>query len=154
MRSWAPRRFARYCDGTVSPVDRSAEILRAAASKNPPSDRLRYVRSDVVDIPPTGDYDIAVCYSCFPHFPDPVASLKALAGAVRAGGRVAVAHSDSRDRINQVHREGGELIDHDYLPEMDVMRDLFEGQGLEPVFVRDDRDYYIIIGTRSRRDLL
>ena len=143
-----PFYLRRLDTGRVMALDFSERMIKVAMSKNPPSEKLAYRISDVCDLPPTASYDVAVCYSCFPHFPDPVKALGSIAGALKTGGRLVIAHSSSKEHINNVHRCGGEAISNDYLPNMSIMTELFEEQGLETIFSRDDQDYYIIIGKK------
>ena len=142
-----PHYLERLPYGHVTAVDFSEEMIRVASSKYPPSDRLDYLVSDVCALEPSGSYDAAVCYSCFPHFPDPVRAIRALAGTLVRGGKLAIAHSSSREFINGVHREGGKEISRDFLPDADIMSELFSQEGVETSFSRDDDDYYILIGT-------
>ncbi len=145
-----PYYLERIGSGKVTAVDFSPRMIEEASGKYPPSERLEYLVSDVCCLEPSGSFDLAVCYSCFPHFPDPRKAISSLAGTLRTGGRLVIAHSSSKDHINDVHRCGGEEISNDYLPDADVMAELFAEQGLETVFSRDDEDYYIVIGRKGR----
>ncbi len=145
-----PYYLARLMEGKVTALDFSEGMILKAQSKYPGSDRLEYIVKDVCSLGPAPSYDLIVCYSCFPHFPDPRRALSAIAGALRCGGRLAIAHSSSRDFINQVHTRGGEEISKDFLPKACIMRELLSEQGMETVFSRDDPDYYIVIGKKNR----
>ena len=144
-----PYYLERLSNGHVTAVDFSEAMIRRATSKYPPSDRLDYMVSDVCSLSATSSYDVAVCYSCFPHFPNPVSAIHALSGTLRRGGRLMIAHSSSRTFINDVHREGGKEISKDFLPDADIMSELLMEEGLRTVFSRDDEDYYIIIGLKD-----
>ena len=141
-----PHYLRRLTSGSVTAVDFSERMIECASAKNPPSERLSYLVSDVCALPPSHGFDLAVCYSCFPHFPDPRKAIRSLAGTLAPGGRLVIAHSDSKEFINHVHTNGGEEISTDYLPDALIMSELFEEQGLETVFSRDDSEYYIVIG--------
>jgi ubiquinone/menaquinone biosynthesis C-methylase UbiE len=143
-----PYYLQRLRNGTVTALDFSEEMIRKASLKYPRSERLEYVVSDVCDLEPSYSYDLIVCYSCFPHFPDPRKALKAMTGALKNGGRLAIAHSSSKEFINQVHRDGGEEISKDFLPNAEIMSELYREQGIETVFSRDDSDYYVVIGKK------
>lgn len=144
-----PYYLASLKEGRVTAVDYSERMVRRASSKYPPSLRLRYVVSDVCDLPGTGIYDVAVCYSCFPHFPDPLKALGSISGALKEGGRLMIAHSSSKEHINNVHSHGGEEISNDYLPEIDIMSEMLSEKGIETEFARDNQEYYIIIGRKN-----
>ncbi len=145
-----PYYLERIPAGHVTAVDFSEAMIEQAALKNPPSDQLDYKVSDVCDLEPNGDFDVVVCYSCFPHFPDPRAALRSMSGVLRKGGRLMIAHSSSKDFINDVHRHGGEEISKDFLPPAEIMTELLDEQGLRSVFARDDEKYYIVIAEKVR----
>jgi len=143
-----PYYLERLPEGRITALDFSPWMILRASLKYPPSDRLEYVTEDVCDLEPTGSYDLIVCYSCFPHFPDPRRALKAMSGALKEGGRLAIAHSSSKEFINHVHSSGGEEISRDFLPDAKIMSELFAEQGIDTVFSRDDDDYCIVIGSK------
>lgn len=135
--------------GHVTAIDYSERMISVARSKMPESDRLSYRVQDLYSLNEKECYDRVVCYSCFPHFPDPVEAIAVLTRALRPGGLLCIAHSSSKEHINHVHREGGEVISNDYLPPADLMSRMFSEAGLETVFSRDDDDYYVVIGRKS-----
>ena len=134
--------------GHVVAVDYSENMISVARSKNPESDVLSYEVRDIYSIEDRDRYDRIVCYSCFPHFPDPMEAIHILSHALVRGGTLTIAHSSSKDHINKVHNSGGEEICNDYLPDLDVMEEMFSANDLDVIFTRDDEDYYIVIGVR------
>ncbi len=137
-------------EGKVIAIDYSERMIEVARSKFPESDRLEFRVLDIYAMDEAEAYDRIVCYSCFPHFPDPVRAIGVLSGALKLGGTFCIAHSSSREHINAIHQHGGELISNDYLPTMDIMAEMFSDAGLELEFSRDDAEYYIAIGRRVR----
>ncbi len=135
--------------GHVTAVDYSAKMIDRAACKYPPSDRLSYVVSDVCDLNPGPRYDIAVCYSCFPHFPDPVKAARTISATLRDGGTLWIAHSASKDDINHVHKSAGAEVCRDYLPDAEIMEEILSSCGLRTVFSEDDAEYYIVGGKKT-----
>ena len=134
--------------GSVTCLDYSERMIEVARSKHPESGILSYRVMDLYDLRESEVYDRVVCYSCFPHFPDPLEAVKVLTRSLRHGGLFCIAHSDSARFIYGVHRDGGEEIHTDYLPEMGLMEEILSICGLETVFVRDDDDYYMAVGRR------
>lgn len=145
-----PQYLSRISGGHITAVDYSQKMIDVARSKFPESEKLEYRVEDIYDLDDDGKYDIAVCYSCFPHFPDPMKAIDVISKTVRPGGTFVIAHSSSKEHINNVHTNGGERICRDYLPDMDVMKELFSECGLEVTFEEDDAEYYIIKGRRYR----
>ena len=143
-----PGYLSRIVDGHVNAIDYSENMIAVARSKYPESEKLSYTVGDIYKLKERDVYDRVVCYSCFPHFPDPMEAIHILSHALKKGGTLTVAHSSSKDHINKVHSTGGEEICNDYLPELDVMSEMFSAHNLDIVFTRDDEDYYIVIGKK------
>ena len=143
-----PYYLERIGTGHVTAVDFSENMIAVARTKYPESGRLTYRVMDIYDMKDTAVYDKVVCYSCFPHFPDPMRAMEVLSRSLRKGGTVCIAHSSSKEHINHVHETGGSEICTDYLPEMDVMCEIFHVNDLEVTFTRDDDEFYIVIGRK------
>ncbi|MGD6851003.1 MAG: class I SAM-dependent methyltransferase [Candidatus Bathyarchaeia archaeon] len=144
--------YEKYlADGYVVAVDYSEKMIEVAQSKYPLKDhpRVKFLVADVTDLKYDGEFDLVVCYSCFPHFIDKSAALKILARALKKGGRLAVAHSDSAKKINGVHMSGGVEICNDFLPSMENLKQLMKENGLTVTFERDDQNYFICIAKKA-----
>ena len=137
-------------DGRIVCVDYAENMIAIAKSKHP-VDRfpnVAFIVSDVNDLAMEGDFDAILCYSCFPHFIDQESTLQHLAIGLRKGGRLMVAHSQSRADINKVHMESGEVVEKDYLPAMEELRGMMERAGLAVASSVDNDDMFYIIGIR------
>lgn len=134
-------------NGRVVAVDYSEKMIAIARSKYPEEVHplISYRVSDVYELTYDNEFDLVVCYSCFPHFVDQPLALKILSKALRKGGRLVVAHSDSARKINGVHITGGVEIENDFLPTMEILKHMMEERGLTVTFERDDEDYFICI---------
>jgi ubiquinone/menaquinone biosynthesis C-methylase UbiE len=137
-------------DGRVVAVDYSEKMIEVARSKYPEKEHpmVSYVVSDVYELKYDADFDVVVCYSCFPHFVDQPLALKILSKALKKGGRLVVAHSDSAKTINGVHMNGGVEIGNDFLPSMELLKQMMKESGLAVTFERDDEDYFICIAIK------
>lgn len=137
-------------DGSVVAVDYSEKMIEIARSKYPEKDHpmISYIVSDVYDLKYDAEFDLVVCYSCFPHFVDRPLAIKILSRALRKGGRLAVAHSDSAENINKVHMNGGVEIKNDFLPSMELLKRMMKESGLTATFERDDESYFICLARK------
>ncbi len=137
-------------DGKVVAVDYSENMIELARSKYSEKNHqaISYLVSDVYELNYDSEFDLVVCYSCFPHFVDQPLALNILTKALRRGGRLVVAHSDSAKKINGVHMSGGVEIENDFLPNMDLLKKMMRQSGLEVTFERDDEDYFICIAKK------
>jgi ubiquinone/menaquinone biosynthesis C-methylase UbiE len=138
-------------DGSVVAVDYSKKMIEIARSKYPKDAHpmVSFIVSDVYDLKYDSKFDLVVCYSSFPHFIDQPLAIKILSKALRKGGRLVVAHSDSRRKINGIHINGGIEIANDFLPCMEVLKHMMEKSRLAVTFERDDESYFICLATKA-----
>jgi demethylmenaquinone methyltransferase/2-methoxy-6-polyprenyl-1,4-benzoquinol methylase len=138
-------------NGSVVAVDYSEKMIEMARSKYPEREHphVSYLVSDLYDLDFDSDFDLVVCYSCFPHFVDQPLAIDICSRALKEGGRLAVAHSDSAKKINSVHMEGGVEISNDFLPSMERLKKMMTDRGLAIKFERDDDTYFICIASKN-----
>jgi demethylmenaquinone methyltransferase/2-methoxy-6-polyprenyl-1,4-benzoquinol methylase len=144
--------YERYLvDGCVVAIDYSDKMIDVARLKYPEKEHtlISYRVSDVYELTYQGDFDLVVCYSCFPHFVNQPLAVEVLSKALRRGRRIVVAHSDSARTINGVHMNGGMEIGNDFLPSMQRLKQMMNDSGLTVAFERDDEDYFICIGRKD-----
>ena len=139
--------------GHVVEVDYSEKMIEVARSKYPEKEhpKISYLVSDVYDLKYDADFDIVVCYSCFPHFADPPLAIKILSRALKKGGCLAVAHSDSAKKINGTHMNSGVEVGNDLLPRMELLKQMMKENGLEVTFERNDENYFICIACKPSK---
>jgi len=143
--------YERYLvDGSVVAADYSEKMIEVARSKYPRKDHpmISYLVSDVYELKYYADFDLVVCYSCLPHFVDKPLAIKILSRTLMKGGRLAVAHSDSAEKINGVHMNGGVEIKNDFLPSMKQLKQIMKKNGLTVAFERDDESYFICVARK------
>jgi ubiquinone/menaquinone biosynthesis C-methylase UbiE len=144
--------YEKYlADGSVVAMDYSEKMIDAARLKYPEKThpKIAYRVSDVYELKYDAEFDLVVCYSCFPHFVDQPLAIKILSKALKQGGRIAVAHSDSADKINGVHMNGGVAVKNDFLPSMENLKQMMKDNGLTVTFERDDNNYFICIAKKA-----
>ncbi len=111
--------YERYLvNGSVVAVDYSEKMIEEARLKYPENKHplISYLVKDIYELNFDADFDLVVCYSCFPHFVDQLLALKIFSKSLRKGGRLMVAHSDSAKKINGVHMNGFMEVGNDFLP--------------------------------------
>lgn len=137
-------------EGNVVAIDYSEKMISIARSKYPEKHHpeISFLVSDLYDLKYCEEFDLVMCYSCFPHFVDKPLALQILSKALKKGGRLVVAHSDSADRINNVHMNTGAEVKNDFLPGMEQLKQMMEENGLTVTFTRDDESYFICIARK------
>lgn len=128
---------------SVTGIDISTEMAKIAASKFPES---TVICGDVEDTKFDKTFDAIMVYNAFPHFPDPEKLIRILAGLVKPGGRLSVAHSMSRDQLLQHHAGRASKVSIDLLHEKELAA-LFAPYFDVDVIISNDRMYQVA-GTR------
>jgi len=125
-------------------------MLAVARAKYPPAENpdIRFVVRDVAEMASDREFDAILCYSCFPHFRDRPAAVGILAAALKAGGRLVVAHSQSRRAINDLHREAGGVLREDHLPTVAEITAMMESAGLRVTGSVDDDGLFAVRAVR------
>ncbi len=134
--------------GRVFALDFAELMLRRARSKNP-GDNANYLLADIGYIPATpGSFDVVVCYSSFPHFPDKPQALSEIHRVMRRGGRLLICHTSSRKDINRTHRKIPS-VNNDLLPTEKQMRRILAAAGFCEISIEDGSESYLASATRS-----
>jgi demethylmenaquinone methyltransferase/2-methoxy-6-polyprenyl-1,4-benzoquinol methylase len=82
-------------------ADLSDRMIEKARSKFSDG-RLRLTASDCFEIHESG-FDTILIYNAYPHFPDKARLAEHMAGMLKTGGRLMIAHGESRATINGRH---------------------------------------------------
>lgn len=79
-----------------------AENMIARAREKYAGTTARFLRCNFYDF--SGEsFDAVILHNAYPHFENKERLVTCLAGVLRPGGRLVVAHSMGRERLNQVH---------------------------------------------------
>ncbi len=102
---------------SVTGIDISPEMAKIAERKFP---QVTVICGDVEETGFLKQFDCVMVYNALPHFPNPEKLIEILAGLVKKGGRLSVAHGMSRAALHRHHavRAGNvsiELISEDAL---------------------------------------
>lgn len=135
-------------DGEITAIDVSEKMLEVAQRKYS-YNNVTFVCGDVLDSGLQSEYfDFVVCYSVFPHFDDKQSAIGVISKYLKKGGKFAVCHSQSREAINNLHRNASEAVAEDNLPEIKIISDYFENVGLAPVLEIDNKDMFMIVAEK------
>lgn len=137
--------------GTITACDFSEKMIDVASSKFPNDTcaKIKFIVSDVYDLAYCSSFDVVMCYSCFPHFKDKKRALSILNNTLKPHGRLVIAHSNSRDEINNVHMNSGHEICHDMLPSLVDVKKMIKNVGCTVTFERDDEKFFILIAKKE-----
>ena len=89
---------------SVTAVDSAPEMVKIAGSKYP-GENITVLCGDVETMEFDRQFDCVMVYNAFPHFPEPARLIETLAGLLKPGGTLTIAHGMSRAAIDH-HHEG------------------------------------------------
>ncbi len=116
--------YIRRGAASVTGIDISPNMIKIAQGKfSYPN--VRFICADIEDAELDEFYDCAVVYNAFPHFPDPAALVRGLAGRLKTGGTLTVAHGMSRHKIDAHHSGAASKVSAGLMHE-DALEKLFE----------------------------
>lgn len=95
-----------------------------------------------------GEFDLAFCFNAFPHFCDRRAALTAIHARLKPGGKLVIAHSIPRARVNEIHRSAGGAVAGDLLPPPQELAALLAECGFAVSEVDDGPEWFFVEGKR------
>lgn len=112
---------------TVTGIDISHEMARLAAEKHASIENIRVICGDVEETRFDKQFDSVMVYNALPHFPDPERLIATLASLLKAGGRLTIAHSASREQIDNHHSGAASRVSNGlmYADELKALFDPF-----------------------------
>lgn len=126
---------------SVTAIDLSPEMVRIAAEKYPGS-CITVLEGDVEETDFNKRFDAIMVYNAFPHFPEPARLISVLAGLLKPGGRLSVAHGMSRAAIDRHHSTGAHRVSNGLMSETDLAA-LFSQKLTVDVIVSTDEMYQV-----------
>ncbi|GAH70896.1 unnamed protein product, partial [marine sediment metagenome] len=127
-------------DARIIGLDIAERMLARARAKGF-NGNIDYLCADVTNIPLRNEiFDIVLCYSSFPHFPDKSRALAEMNRVIKRGGRLLICHTSSRAKINERHRQIS-AVENDILPDKDEMQSLLSSTGFVNIKIDDSESY-------------
>ena len=128
----------------VTAIDISPEMAKIAAGKFP---QVKVLCGDVEETAFDRKFDVVMVYNAFPHFPDPAHLIEVLAGLVKPGGKLSVAHGMSRAALTHHHSGKASTVSIDLLPENQLAALL--APYFDVTVVISDERMYQVVGVRK-----
>lgn len=136
----------RYEDrALITELDFAEKMIEFSRKKHGLADNIEYIVGDIYDYPlPEKNYDLIICYSVFPHFSDKKGLLNRCQELLNDEGRLLIFHSQSRQVINNLHKEAGKEVRSDNLPPAAEVVVEAVDIGYDLLRARDDRRNYLL----------
>ena len=127
---------------SVTGIDISPEMARIASEKFAGESRIRILCGDVEEAAFDRKFDRIVVYNAFPHFPDPRRLIAILAGLLKDGGRLTIAHGASRETIDGHHSGEASKVSNG-LMSAESLKNLFDPHFQVEIMVSNSRMYQV-----------
>ena len=135
--------------GRLVTLDLAEEMLKRTQAKGF-NGNIEYLHADVTSIPLRGEiFDVAVCYSSFPHFQDKPMSLSEINRVLKKSGRLFICHTSSRTNINGIHSQIP-AVQNDIIPNEGEMQTILSAAGFTGVDIYDNGDSYLVSARKCR----
>jgi len=134
-------------DGKVTGIDISQGMLNIAKRKFTQLNNVKFKILDVENEFIEEKFDKIVLYSMFPHLNNKVETIKKLVNNnLKENGKLLIAHSDSREFLNNLHINTDERVSEDVLIDVNIQKRIFESANLKVTKAyEDDEIYYLVI---------
>jgi len=96
-----------------------------------------------------GVFDKVLCFSAFPHFIDPLASLHEMSRVLVSGGKFLILHLSSSEQLNTFHAGLESPVNLDRLPQVQEMEPMLKESGFQPVRMVEKEDLYWVEAVKS-----
>ena len=141
------RKIGRH--GRLVTLDLAEEMLKRTQAKGF-NGNIEYLHADVTSIPLREEiFDVAVCYSSFPHFQDKTRSLSEINRVLKKSGRLFICHTSSRTNINGIHRQIP-AVQNDIIPNESEMQTMLSAAGFAGIDIYDNGDSYLVSARKCR----
>ena len=127
---------------SVTGIDISPEMAKIAAAKFADQKNVRIVCGDVEEYSFDRKFDRIVVYNAFPHFPNPKRLIATLADLLKEGGRLTIAHGQSREAIDGHHHGPASKVSNG-LMRADTLKALFDPHFEVEIMISNSRMYQV-----------
>ena len=137
--------FDYYLERNVASVvgiDISPEMAKIAEAKFADNDKVQVICGDVEEQNFHKKFDRIVVYNAFPHFPKPKRLIKILAGLLKDGGRLTIAHGMSRAAIDNHHNGPASKVSNGLMA-ADSLKKLFDPYFDVEIMISNSRMYQV-----------
>ena len=135
---------------SVTGIDIAPKMAEIAQSKYADNPKVEVICGDVEEYAFNRKFDRVVVYNAFPHFPYPKRLVKVLAGLLKEGGRLTVAHGMSREAIDNHHSGAASKVSNG-LMSAESLKKIFDAHFTVEVTVSNDYMYQV---SGVKRDVL
>ena len=127
---------------SITGIDISPEMAKICSGKFSELPNVRVICGDVEDYDFGRKFDRIVVYNAFPHFPNPQRFIATLAGLLKDGGRLTIAHGQSREAIDGHHHGPASKVSNGLMG-ADALKALFDPHFEVEIMISNSRMYQV-----------
>ena len=127
---------------SVTGIDIAPKMAEIAQGKYADNPKVEVICGDVEEYAFNRKFDRVVVYNAFPHFPYPKRLIKVLAGLLKEGGRLTVAHGMSREAIDNHHSGAASKVSNGLMT-AESLKKIFDAHFTVEVVVSNDYMYQV-----------
>ncbi|CEP95856.1 methlytransferase [[Clostridium] sordellii] len=133
--------------GYIKGVDISTGMLNIAKEKYKNLENIEFEIKDVEEEEIYEKYDKIILYSMFPHLENKTKTVKTLINKnLNKNGKLIIAHSNSREFLNNMHKEKDKSVSKARLIPVNNQRKIFEKNCLKVLEAfENDQIYYLVL---------
>jgi len=132
-------------DGYVLALDISTVMVKHCQARTKDFPQVRVEHGAIEDLKGyRGEFDLVFCFNSFPHFCDRDRALQVASECLKSSGKLVISHSNSRGRVNEIHRRAGGPVKRDLLPIPQALRKLVESHGFKVIELYDGHDSFFL----------
>ena len=135
---------------SVTGIDIAPKMAEIAQGKYADNPKVEVICGDVEEYAFNRKFDRVVVYNAFPHFPYPKRLIKVLAGHLKEGGRLTVAHGMSREAIDNHHSGAASKVSNGLMT-AESLKKIFDAHFTVEVVISNDYMYQV---SGVKRDVL
>jgi len=134
-------------EGRVYALDISPAMLERSKAKG--FKGVHYICAPAEAIP-LGDNtcDVVLCYRTFPHFLNKITATSEMSRVLAPGGRLMIAHPQSREELNELHRHMDGPVRGHHLPDDETMMRLMCSAGLTNTRISNGPSGYVLLAVK------
>lgn len=138
-------------EGRVTAIDISPKMIEKTQKKIQDS-RVKLHLSDACSVPEKNEtFHRIFCYSVWPHFDNIDDVINEFLRITKPRGIVHVWHLNSKETINQIHKEASEAVRNDILLPATETAAQFKKHGFDILEVIDNDEQYLVSAQKSNR---
>ncbi|NFV13039.1 class I SAM-dependent methyltransferase [Clostridium sporogenes] len=135
--------------GNIAAIDIAENMLKVSKEKNKYSN-LEFIVGDFLEYESKKTFNCITAYSCYPHFKDKDRLADRAYDLLEEGGKLVIAHSESKEKINSRHKDVDHKIKSHILPNIKYTAELMGKHNFKTIYVEDNQEFYIYIGEKYK----